>query len=345
MSLDSRATAIKAAFHSMGLPVHAIINHEALEQLAGVADAAAVERYGLLQSSGAVVVAFPYDPRSKNDPVTSDTVKSDTSLNEPEGETSPFARIGAFAVWNRYAALSRLLLEAGRLLAAESGLPAKGFRAIVNSRLPEKHLAAMAGLGFIGRSSLVVTDAYGPACLLGALLLPPDFIMPANIPASRPVMDAHRIDAALVPGSGCGSCTDCVQACPGNAITTNGTGIQLDQCIQYWTTRAGEVPEQLQAVWGRRLYGCDACVASCPRSSIAWTVDASGTSPAERADGLFLPAERWPGRLVPITLLENASDDEIRDFFRKTALGLSWIGVGELRRNAGLAKTEPNIGI
>jgi len=203
----------------------------------------------------------------------------------------------------------------------------------------------MAGLGFIGRSSLVVTDAYGPACILGALLLPPDFTLPENIPASRPVMDTHRLDADLVPGSGCGSCTDCVQACPGNAIMTDGTGIRLDRCIQYWTTKAGEVPEQLQAAWGQRLYGCDTCVAACPRSARAWTADASGTCPAQRAEELFMPAERRPGRLVPVSFLENASDDEIRAFFRKTALGLSWIGICELRRNIRLAKNVPDIGI
>jgi len=311
----------------MGLPVHAIINREGLERLARETDAGAVERYGLLRTSGAVVVAFPYDPRGEDE----------NPENDMEGIPSPFARIGAFAAWNRYAALSRLLLGAGRLLAAESGLPAKGFRAIVNSRLPEKRLAVMAGLGFIGRSSLLITKAYGPACLLGALLLPPDFPSPS--------LEPDRFEAALEPGPGCGSCADCVRACPGSAIAASGTGIQLDRCIQYWTTKAGEVPERLQAVWGRRLYGCDACVAACPRSRGAWTVDASGTSPAERAERLFLPADRRPGRLVPVAFLENAGDDEIRAFFRKTALGLSWIGVGELRRNARLTRTAPNIGI
>ncbi len=336
MSPDSSANAIGAAFHSIGLPVHAVINHKALEELALVADAAAVDRYSLLQSSGAVVVAFPYDPRTKDD-----AVASDPTVHDPESGTSPFVRIGAFAAWNRYAALTRLLLGAGRLLAAESGLPAKGFRAIVNSRLPEKRLAVMAGLGFLGRSSLVVTKAYGPSCLLGALLLPTDFALPTSVP----IPEVARTETALVPGSGCGTCTDCVQACPGSAIATDGSGIRLDSCLQYWTTRAGEVPERLRAVWGQRLYGCDACVAACPHSRRAWSLDESGTSPAQRAEALFLPLEKRPGRLVPASFLETATDDEFKAFFRKTALGLSWIRVDELRRNARLARGAPSIGI
>lgn len=336
MSPNSCTSGIAAAFNSVGLPVHSVIDRRALEELARVTDAVTVDRYGLLRSSGAVVVAFPYDPRSRDDGAAFDRLACNPKTFNPA-----FVRIGAFAAWNRYAALSRLLLGAGRLLAVESGFPVKSFRAIVNSRLPEKRFAVMAGLGFIGRSSLVITEAYGPSCLLGALLLPLDFPLPEDMTSWERV----RIETALVPGSGCGSCMACVEACPGSAIASHDMGIQLERCIQYWTAKAGTVPEQTQAVWGQRLYGCDVCVATCPRSTRAWSVDARGTSPAERAEGLFLPAEKRPGPLVPVQLLETASDDELKAFFRKTSLGLSWIGLGELRRNVCISKACRNVGI
>ncbi|OHD18764.1 MAG: hypothetical protein A2Y38_21330 [Spirochaetes bacterium GWB1_59_5] len=332
MSLDSRTAAIETAFNSVGLPTFSVINQAGLMELSGVADAAAVERYGLLQASGAVVAAFPYDPRRQ---------EACSETDPGAGGSPPFARIGAFASWNRYAALSRLLLGAGRLLSEASGLPAKGFRAIVNSRLPEKRLAVTAGLGFIGRSSLVVTNAYGPACLLGALLLPPEFSLEAFVSSQK----RAEAEAALIPGSGCGSCRACVDACPGGAVRANGTEIQLERCIQYWTTRPGRVPEPVQAVWGCRLYGCDVCVDACPRSRAAWLVDSLGTSPADRADRRILPAERRPGRLVSLAFLKTARDDEIKAFFRKTALGQSWIGVSELRRNACLTSAFQSVGI
>lgn len=332
MSLDSRTAAMEMAFHSVGLPAFSVIDQAGLMELAKVSDAAAVERYGLPQASGAVVAAFPYDPRR---PETCGETDSGA------GGPPPFARIGAFASWNRYAAFTRLLLGAGRLLSEASGLPAKGFRAIVNSRLPEKRLAVAAGLGFIGRSSLVVTNAYGPACLLGALLLPPEFSLEVSVPSQ----EKAETEAALIPGSGCGSCGACVDACPGCAIRADGTEIQLERCIQYWTTRPGMVPEPVQAVWGRRLYGCDVCVDACPRSRGAWSADSLGTSPADRAEQRILPAERRPGRLVSVSFLKTARDDEIKAFFRKTALGQSWIGVSELRRNACLTSASQSVGI
>lgn len=346
MSPDSTATAIAAAFNSVGLPVFSVIDHAGLTGLARAADVAAVERYGLLASSGAVVAAFPYDPRNREISPEIETGSETESETEPGAAgPPPFARIGAFAAWNRYAALTRLLLGAGRLLAAQSGLPAKGFRAIVNSRLPEKRLAVLAGLGFVGRSSLVVTKAYGPACLLGALLLPPDFPVPEDSQVSSPELDAAVLETSLLPGSGCGTCQACVDACPGRALAADGTGILLEHCIQYWSTRAGAVPDPLLPVWGPRLYGCDECVAACPRSSGAWSTDSLGTSPAERADGLFLPAERRPGRFVSVPYLETAGDNELEIFFRKTALGLSWMGLDEFRRNARLARASSSIGI
>ncbi len=304
MSPEEAASAVEAAFLSAGLPAFSYIGHEGLVELAGRSEPAAVERYGLLDSSGAVVAAFPYDPRGLP--------------AEP-----PSLSVGCFAACNRYAALTRLMLAAGRELATASGLPSKAFRAVVNSRLPEKPLAELSGLGFIGRSSLLVSYAYGPACLLGALLLPREF-------------PAARGDSLAGARRGCGSCRACVDACPTGAIAAEG-GVDLDACIQSWTTRPGPVPDKVRAAWGRRLYGCDACVAACPRSARAIAPGSAGSSPAELADARLLPAERRPGGLVPGPFIESATDEDLRAFFRKTALGLSWIGPTELRRNAEIA--------
>jgi epoxyqueuosine reductase len=291
-----------------------------LAGLARHADPAAVERYGLLESSGAVVAAFPYDPRPGDD------VLGDDVCGDDPGGPPPYLRIGAFAARNRYAALTRLLLATGKSLAAANGLPAKSFRAIVNSRLPEKRLAAMAGLGFIGRSSLLVTHAYGPACVIGALLLPGDFMLGDDSPelvAASPGLD------------GCGSCRACVDACPTGAIGPGG--VDLDRCLQAWATRPGTVPDAVAGAWGRRLYGCDACAAACPRSAKAYEPGGPGPSPARAAEALLLPAERRPGAFVSSRLVSGASDAELSAFFRKTALGLSWIRGEELRRNAAIA--------
>lgn len=319
MSAGRPTLTIASAFSSVGLAAYAVAGPGTLAGLARHADPAAVERYGLLESSGAVVAAFPYDPRPA-------TLPGDDVLGDDPGGPPPYLRIGAFAARNRYAALTRLLLAAGKSLAAANGLPAKSFRAVVNSRLPEKRLAAMAGLGFIGRSSLLVTHAYGPACVIGALLLPQGLRLGEEV-----------AEGTGAPGAtdGCGSCRACVDACPTGAIGPGG--VDLDRCLQAWATRPGTMPDAVASAWGRRLYGCDACAAACPRSAKAYEPGGPGPSPARAAEELLLPAERRPGAFVSSRLVSGASDAELSAFFRKTALGLSWIRGEELRRNAAIA--------
>ncbi|HUW70867.1 MAG TPA: 4Fe-4S double cluster binding domain-containing protein [bacterium] len=310
---------ITSVLSGSGLPACGVVGHSCLENLAMIAPPAEVARYGLLESSGAVVALLPYDPR----PMASDHESPDDAAS---------LSIGAFAAQNRYATLGRLLKQAGRALALCSGLPPRSFRVLVNSRLPEKRLAVMAGLGFIGRSSLVVTNAYGPACIIGALLLPPGFELVAEGTQERRDVDAP---------CGCGACSACADACPTCAIVTRSpaeSDVRLDSCIQYWTTAPGNVPEEVRAVWGRRLYGCDVCVAACPHSTRAWTPGPYGQSPAAMADALATPEERRPGRIVPMADIDGASDEQIKALFKGTALGMSWIPPALLRRNAGIAR-------
>ena len=360
MSADPLSVSIASVFASVGLDAFAVAGVDTLVEFARRADSAAVDRYGLLESSGAVVAALPYDPRPaelpgddvSGDDVSGDDVSGDDVSGDDPGGPPPYLRIGAFASRNRYAALARLLLAAGKALAETSGLSAKSFRAVVNSRLPEKRLAAMAGLGFIGRSSLLVTRAYGPACVIGALLLPRGLRLGGETMEHSGAPSALLLPRGLRLGeetmedsgapSGCGSCRACADACPTGAIGPGG--VDLDRCLQAWATRPGTMPEAAARAWGSRLYGCDACVLACPRSARAYERRPGsdggpdgGPSPAQAAEALLLPAERRPGPFVSSRLVTGSGDAELSAFFRKTALGLSWIRGEELRRNAAIA--------
>jgi len=316
---------IVRALLSAGFTEFGFVSRASLSCLSETLDPRLSDRYGLKESAGAIVVAFPYDPRPVHEPAA----PADGALGPP-----PYASIGAFASQNRYATMVRLLGAVGHDLAVDSGLSAKAFRIAVNSRLSEKRLAVIAGLGFVGRSSLVVTNAYGPACLLGILLLPDDF----NV--------AHCNDGAGASGkegetvSGCGSCRACADASPTGAIgIRDGAAPALDtaRCIQYWASAPGTVPEGVRMAWRNTLYGCDLCTAACPRSSAVWTSTDDSPSPAELADLLVSPQERKPGRFISAALVSGADDAALRTLFRKTALGMSWITPDCLRRNARLA--------
>ena len=315
----------------------------------GLASAPAAVTADILKlAGGAVVAALAYDPRPVPGPA------------EPgqAGGPQPYLRIAAFASSHRYAALARLLKAAAKDLSAATGYPYTAFRVAVNSRLPEKALAECAGLGYRGRSDLLLSHAYGPACILGVLFLPFDPLAPAST-SHHAGMLHHPEDKGL-----CARCRACAAACPGKAIdgaTTGTAGIHRcdhgknglcgggrsaayhrESCIQHWMSTMEEPPAGLRSAFSGRLYGCDACILACPLSAGAWRADrADGSSPASRADALLLPAERRPGSLISVPFLEQAGDPGLKAFFRKTALGLSWLGPGIIRRNTALGCIDP----
>ena len=309
------------------------------------------EVFTAARAKGAIVVAFPYDPRPEKLQPTDQQADCGNAAQlpvkaMPAGEGLPSVRIGAFASVNRYAALVRILKSVAKECAAATGHQYSGFRVAVNSRLPEKDLAGLAGLGHRGRSDIFLSYAYGPACILGVLLLPFD---PQVSPSqSQP----NKVYQDLNWSSTCGICEACASACPGAAITgladdsdTEGGGdvghtlgsnprFTRQACIQHWMSTLEEPPESLVPAFEGRLYGCDTCILACPLAAGAWLADRpDGSSPALRAEALLLSTELRPGSLISTTFLTQAGDAELKAFFKHTALGFSWLGPALLRRN------------
>ena len=124
------------------------------------------------------------------------------------------AKIASYALTADYHATIKGMLGDlfGRLRAAEPALAGRAF--VDSAPLVEKQLAVEAGLGWIGRQSLLVTPRFGSFVLLGEL-----------------VLDAacDRYDEPLA-GVGCGSCRRCVEACPTGAVC-NDRAIDARRCI------------------------------------------------------------------------------------------------------------------
>ncbi|MDQ2659086.1 MAG: tRNA epoxyqueuosine(34) reductase QueG [Verrucomicrobiota bacterium] len=115
----------------------------------------------------------------------------------------------------------------------------------------ERDFAAEAGIGWQGKSTMLLDRKLGTWFFLGSILtsleLPPD--------------EAQEMR--------CGSCTRCMTACPTAAITEPNR-LDARRCISYLTIELkGSIPLEFRRLIGDRIYGCDTCLDVCPWNRFA----------------------------------------------------------------------------
>jgi epoxyqueuosine reductase len=118
--------------------------------------------------------------------------------------------------------------------------------AVDTAPVMEKELAARAGVGWIGKNTLVIHPDIGSWLLLGEMLTT------LELPVDEPAINR------------CGTCTRCLDACPTAAITAP---YELDarKCISYLTIEhRQDIADELHAPIGDWVYGCDICQEVCP---------------------------------------------------------------------------------
>lgn len=173
--------------------------------------------------------------------------------------------------------------------------------------VPERELAQRAGLGWIGKNTMLISPRRGSYCFLAAILT--DLDIAPDVP-----FEADR----------CGSCRRCLDACPTDAFPEPRV-LDSRRCISYLTIEyGGTVGPELAAQMGDWVFGCDICQAVCP-----WNLRFARS----REDPQMgrQPALEW----LDLTALATMTADQFADRFAHTPLRRP--GVGVMRRNAGIA--------
>ena len=199
--------------------------------------------------------------------------------------------------------------------------------------LHERVFAKRAGLGWLGKNTLLLNAKLGSWFFLGVILTTLD-LPPTLGPAELPSPDL------------CGSCTKCIDACPTAALVEPYV-MDARLCISYLTIELrGAIPEDLREPMGHHVFGCDICQDVCPWNRRAPVTQAPEFQPrtfpqptrgqsnelmdaveeGAKEESLFLPRLGW---------LAAMSEKQFRTVFRGSPVKRTkWRG---LLRNACIA--------
>ncbi len=228
----------------------------------------------------------------------------EASLDDPAR-----GRIAAYAWGLDYHKVMELRLEQLADWLGRLGGRASRHRVYVDTgAILERSHAQQAGLGFIGKNTMLIHPRRGSSFFIGEILTSLEF---------DDYDEPHRETM-------CGTCARCLQACPTDAFPAPFT-LDARRCISYHTIEnKGWIERALRPDFGNWIFGCDICMDVCPFQRFA----------EETAEVAFLPfdAERVAPRLTDLLMLDDAG---FRALFRRTPI--ERVGRERLLRNACVA--------
>jgi epoxyqueuosine reductase len=219
-------------------------NHAGMDYLAAEHSRArrADPKQILPECKSILVLALPYSP-----------LNSEFRIHNSE------FRIASYALGDDYhEVIPPRLQQIVEFIEEQVGHPIPNRYYTDTGHLLERELAVRAGLGWIGKNSMLIHPRFGSTFLLAEILLGIELE-----PDDEPITD-H-----------CGTCTRCIDACPTQAILPNRT-IDSRRCISYLTIEnKGDIPEELRPQLGNWVFGCDICQMVCPWNRFSTPADSA----------------------------------------------------------------------
>ncbi|MCS7350676.1 tRNA epoxyqueuosine(34) reductase QueG [Thermoflexus sp.] len=166
----------------------------------------------------------------------------------PSPDDRPRGRVARYAWGEDYhEVIAERLRALLKFLNQEAGRPVQGKIYVDTGPVLERAWAVQAGLGWIGKNSMLIHPRLGSYLFLGVLLVDLDLKPDPPFPFDH-----------------CGTCTRCIDACPTGCIRPDRT-LEAERCLSYLTIeRREEIPEDLRPAIGDWLFGCDICQEVCP---------------------------------------------------------------------------------
>ena len=171
-------------------------------------------------------------------------------------------------------------------------------------------VAERAGLGFIGKNGLLITEEFGSFVYLGEII--------TNL--SLPIDEANTF-------GGCGDCTRCLTNCPTSCLLGDGR-MNATRCLSYQTQAKGVMPLEFRKKMRTMLYGCDICQLVCPYN---------------KGKDFHFHEEMEPNPEDVEPILEELLDLTNKEFKERFGyLAGAWRGKKTIQRNALIALANAN---